>query len=912
MHPERLLDRSHFADASSSSYHHHSSLAAAGAAAADTNNNTLWDFLLRPGILVPLGILLLSALYQSLVLHSSSASASSSASSAAGSGGPSSLVHAHARHNNNKKHKHKYHPGALLWDLFVTLIPGRLLCALDRWLHPSSPLFPVPDSDFMSPDADSDSNTHSNIMSPRAPPADLNSMPLDPNSVSLVDQWSSASPPPYPPPQRPLPPPPLLPPDHSMSQPEPWSHEVKSEMLCRLLGMEREGMGIMGAMAHAGRRMRISGRARQVRGGNKWRQTVNRPPGLGNHDNSCFQNSVLQSLSSLKTFPAFLTSALEAVRASARADDCSYSNTKNRYNKRGRASFDSGGSEDDPRSASGSSVATLRDLLSQLTDAESSGVTLWTPKKLKSLDTWQQQDAQEYYSTILDEIDKEVTRATAVAHRRSSPGLEAAAFVSSIARDDDTVASQHSDDSGYQSLSTTTALGKSSSSSSPPISSSLSGAKTATVIRNPLEGLVAQRVACVQCGHSQGLSMIPFNCITLSLGVDRGAHDLYERLDAYTALEPIQGVECAKCTLLEARRLGAIVLARHRRDGAAATDDEVLREQLARFKAVEEALEDDDFEEATLRDKCKIARQHRISSTKTKQMVIGRPPTSLAVHVNRSMFDERTGRMSKNPAAVRFPRTLDLGPWCLGSAGSHHAAQTSTRTSVEMEQWSSDPESSMVSGDLQPSTMSGPIYELRAVITHQGRHENGHYVCYRKHPRRPVTSEGSSNDEKDVLHTDLHSHYHHQGSDTESTDSSDDSKWWRLSDETVWQVDEKTVLDQGDVFMLFYDCVDPNPVLVSDDLDQDRMNLDEDKSAGLSEAHEDERQAARSELGALERPEAIPHAPHLELTTALGCEELPADCAVNRVADYTTSLLHPPLRHDEHVDPMIPQNWPMK
>ncbi|KAI0865161.1 hypothetical protein F4860DRAFT_462528 [Xylaria cubensis] len=909
MHPERLLDRSHFADASSSSYHHHSSLAAAGAAAAaaDTNNNTLWDFLLRPGILVPLGILLLSVLYQSLVLHSSSASASSASSAAAGGGGPSSLAHAPARHNNNK-HKHKYHPSALLWDLFVTLIPGRLLCALDRWLHPSSPLFPVPDSHFMS--LDSDSDTHSNIMSPRVPPADSNSMSPDPDSVSLVDQWSSASPPPYPPPQRPLPPPPpapLLLPDYSMSGPDPWSHEVKSEMLCRLLGMEPEGVGFMGAMAYAGRRMR---RARQVRGGNKWRQTANRPPGLGNHDNSCFQNSILQGLSSLKTFPAFLTSALEAVRASARDDDCSYSNTKNRYNKRGRASFGSGSSEDDPRSASGSSVATLRDFLSRLTDAESSGVTLWTPKKLKSLDTWQQQDAQEYYSKILDEIDKEVTRATAVAHRRSSPGLEAAGLVSSVARDDDTVASQHSDDSGYQSLSTATTLGKSSSLSSSPMSSSSSEVKTATVIRNPLEGLIAQRVACVQCGHSQGLSMIPFNCMTLSLGVDRGVHDLYERLDAYTALEPIQGVECAKCTLLEAQRLGTIVLAHHQRDGAAATDDEALREQLARFKAIEEALEDDDFEEVTLRDKCKIARQHRISSTKTKQMVIGRPPASLAVHVNRSIFDERTGQMSKNLAAVRFPRTLDLGPWCLGSAGSHHAAQTSTPTSVEMEQWSSDPESSMVSGDLQPSTISGPIYELRAVITHQGRHENGHYVCYRKHPRRPVTSEGSSNDEKDVLHTDLHDH-HHQGSDTMSTDSSDDSKWWRLSDESVWQVDEKTVLDQGDVFMLFYDCVDPNPVLVSDDLDQDRMRLDEDKSAGLSEAHEDERQAARSELEPLEKPEAIPRTPRLEQTTALDREDLPTDCAVDCVTDCTTSILHPLLRHDEHVDPMIPQHWPM-
>ncbi len=34
-----------------------------------------------------------------------------------------------------------------------------------------------------------------------------------------------------------------------------------------------------------------------------------------------------------------------------------------------------------------------------------------------------------------------------------------------------------------------------------------------------------------------------------------------------------------------------------------------------------------------------------------------------------------------------------------------------------------------------PVKITGPIYELRAVVTHQGRHENGHFICYRKHAR---------------------------------------------------------------------------------------------------------------------------------------------------------------------------------
>jgi ubiquitin carboxyl-terminal hydrolase 1 len=45
----------------------------------------------------------------------------------------------------------------------------------------------------------------------------------------------------------------------------------------------------------------------------------------------------------------------------------------------------------------------------------------------------------------------------------------------------------------------------------------------------------------------------------------------------------------------------------------------------------------------------------------------------------------------------------------------------------------------------------------------------------------------------------------------------------------VTQVDERTVLSQGGVFMLFYDCVDPNSVLVSD----------LDKSDGVERAPED-------------------------------------------------------------------------
>lgn len=554
--------------------------------------------------------------------------------------------------------------------------------------------------------------------------------------LSTVDSWVNPS---------------LLPVPEHMRPPPPRTYAAKSELLRKILGMDKPGGGIIGSVASAGRKS-LSSLSGGVSLGAKGQQ----PAGLGNVDYSCFQNSILQGLSSLAPLPRYLDSAIEGP---------------------------------EPKEGEGdeSSAGTLQRLIAQLRDPENNGKTLWTPAKLKSLRTWEQQDAQEYFSKLLDEVEKEVAKATKA--QQKAPGLD-----STPVRDD--TESQHSDDSGYQSLST---LSKASS--------------DAKVVRNPLEGLTAQRVACVQCGYSEGLSLIPFNCLTLNLGVGTMQHDLFELLDHYTQLETIEGVECAKCTLLKAQRLLNILLERSKDK-----PEEALRESRARLEAVEMALEEDDFEEKTLKEKCKISNQLRSSSTKTKQVVVARPPRSLTIHMNRSVFDENTGNMWKNLAAVKFPRTLDLGPWCLGSANNATLSRDRAIVDDEKEEiagdkelWVSDPKASMISGDAGPSKITGPIYELRAVVTHQGQHENGHYVCYRRHvsgtPKAEsapdaVESEAKLADDEKTL--------------VDATENDEDGdQWWRLSDETVWDVTEDNVLAQGGVFMLFYDCVDPNSVLVS-------------------------------------------------------------------------------------------------
>ena len=547
-------------------------------------------------------------------------------------------------------------------------------------------------------------------------------------------------------------------------------HMAKSRLMSRILGLDRSG-GLMATVFQA--RSRALSGSRNVPGSKAGNQS---PPGLGNLDNSCYQNSILQGLAALQHFPAYLSACLRI----------------------------SEGSDQEQTTAQN-----LRVLLEDLRGGSNNGRTLWTPGVLKSMSTWTQQDAQEYYSKILDDIDRGASRAIRTSRQQQGLELEDAK--------DETTVSQHSDDSGYQ--------------SQPSSSKNFS----ADSVKNPLEGLLAQRVACVQCGYSEGLSLIPFNCLTLSLGLESRQYDLYDRLDSFTAIEAIDGVNCPKCTLLKAQRLlSKLVTLLKARDALGGQ----LTDAVGRLEAVDLALEEDRFDDAFIRDMCKIPAQSIVNSTKTKQIVIARPPKSLVVHMNRSVFDPNTFNMMKNSAPVHFPRTLDLGPWCLGSA--HKAATVlgeDEKTSgpvdgnLHLEQWQPGARDTMVARDVgDPSKVNGPIYELRAAVTHYGRHENGHYICYRRHPRShsAIEAEAMMDPKADVSdvddveeETEVQTALETEEAEEGIESGADQGEWWRLSDHNVTRVDESMVLGLSPgVFMLFYDCVDPEMIFDACDVDR--------------------------------------------------------------------------------------------
>ncbi|KAK2873736.1 hypothetical protein FQN49_002115, partial [Arthroderma sp. PD_2] len=381
------------------------------------------------------------------------------------------------------------------------------------------------------------------------------------------------------------------------------------------------------------------------------------PPGLGNWDNSCYQNSIIQGLASLRSLREFLGSNIQNL---------------------GHRHFLT-------------THIALRVIIDKLNDPANGGQKLWLPAELKSMCSWQQQDAQEYFSIIADQIDKEI--------REASRGVTSDMGLKLTPQP-----SRHPEDAP------------------PPLPVAGEGKQITSepdTDRNslprcsPLEGLLAQRVGCMECGWTEGLSLIPFNCLTVTLGKN-WEYDIRECLDEYTSLESIEGVECAKCTLQRTQAqleqlLDKIDPVEESTDEteSAKLNEALRRNAEARLNAVQESLQSEDFSENTLKEKCHISPRNHVASTKSKQAVIARPPKSLVIHVNRSVFDEMTGALRKNYADVRFPKTLDLDEWCLGTMPTGDSKNTT-------EIWGVNPSESMLPRAESEISSLNRRYELQA------------------------------------------------------------------------------------------------------------------------------------------------------------------------------------------------------
>lgn len=362
-------------------------------------------------------------------------------------------------------------------------------------------------------------------------------------------------------------------------------------------------------------------------------------------------------------------------------------------------------------------------------------------------------------------------------------------------------------------------------------------------IVTPFDGQTHVRVGCLKCGETEGLRPETASSVNLSLESTTSDTDLNFLLQEYTTLEVISDVECYRCSLVNVENQLKTLIEKQL-DDEGNPSSEVSKKTIellnTRLNGIREILQKKVIDEKAYSSFNVNAKKELVD--KSKQIMFSRPTARiLPIHINRSVFDFRTGYVRKNSANVAFPEVLDLSPYVVADpkdprnldpkvpmisvteSNSEHITErgngvvegeidgdiTKTKDASEDHTKTTKPEESSETVDVNESNenigdktddkgfdetviqkvangsapkpvrklkktkpkhhISSPdslIYNLKSVVVHYGSHNFGHYICYRK-----------------CRH----------------------NLWWEISDHVVNQVSLDKVLGAQGAFMLFYE-----------------------------------------------------------------------------------------------------------